>query len=154
MASNTIDINLVVFNNYLSKGMWKKDVWVNDFHVVCYSGQIVINGNESSPVVLQPADTIAESFKGISIRQNIGLYIHLQFKSELRTVNICCSFFVTQTIFGAKQIYELGIRKYSKGAGPGPNQLKTHCTSLTKWLTWWLTIWLSVDALQETLTLG
>jgi len=32
--------------------------------------------------------------------------------------------------------------------------LRTHCTSLTKQLTNWLTVWLSVDALQETLTLG
>jgi len=31
---------------------------------------------------------------------------------------------------------------------------RARCTSLTKWLTSWLTIWLSVDALQETLTLG
>ena len=32
--------------------------------------------------------------------------------------------------------------------------LKAHCTSLTKRLTYWLTVRLSVDALQETLTVG
>ena len=38
--------------------------------------------------------------------------------------------------------------------GLGVVVLRARCMNLTKWLTWELTIWLSVDALQETLTLG
>jgi len=49
-----------------------------------YLGELVTSGTENSPVVLQPADSVAVEFRGVTIRQNQrGLYWHLIWSNEV-----------------------------------------------------------------------